>query len=370
MLRGLGGENVEVRGLRSPAPATTSTSTVRPPAAPSSREFGQLGRHLARSTTQDATDGSAPTRADGDRDGNGEVHAERGARRAPGFNQDRRRVEAHMRKYVTGRLIREFLLGALATYGGLWMVVESISAFFASLSPRGFGWYGLLLFLSVLGGLYRAVPTRRIEFPIPGSNSSFEIQYGDIFDGSGAIVIPVNEYFDGMLGDHVSERSLHGKFIKNVLAGQAKTFEDLTSDALTGVRPEEQGVSRPSGRRERYAIGTVACLDLNDKRYLLVVLSRTDPMTLKASATALDLWRCLEGVWQGVRDYSNGRSVRIPLIGAGLSGTGLPPRNLIEIIATSFLYYNKRKWVAGRVSLVLQQDLMNEVDLKSIERSW
>ena len=253
-----------------------------------------------------------------------------------------------MSKLVGSRQVQDFFLGGFATYGALWLAVESISAFFVSLKPEGLAWYCALLVLAALGGVWRAWPTKRIELPIPASDSSFEVRFGDIFEGTGVVVIPVNEYFDGELGDHVSENSLHGRFIKDVLRGQSRTFFDLTGGALAGVTPEEPGVARSSGRRDRYAIGTVARVDLNDQRYLLVALSRTDLFSLKASATVHDLWTCLAGVWKGVREYSNGQPVRIPLIGSGLSGTGLPPVNLIEIVITSFsVLRRKGRWRTG-----------------------
>ena len=275
-----------------------------------------------------------------------------------------------MGKYVSARHAQEFVVGGFATYGALWVGVESIGAFFSSLRPEGLVWYSALVAVALVGGIWRAWPTQRIEFPIPGSDSSFEIRCGNVLEGAGVIVIPVNEYFDGELGDHVSETSLHGQFIKNVLAGQARTFADLTSGALTGVTPEERSVTRQSGRRHRYAIGTVARVDLNEQRYLLVVLSRTDLVTLKASATEHDLWTCLAGIWKGIREYSNGRPVRIPLVGAGLSGTGLPPGNLIEIMVTSFLCSTKERKVADRVTLVLPPRVARSLDLNSIKRSW
>lgn len=275
-----------------------------------------------------------------------------------------------MGKYVSGRHAQEFVVGGLATYGALWAGVESLSAFFVALTPEGLGWYSALVALAAVGGGWRAWPTQRIEFPIPGCDSSFEIRSGNVFEGAGVIVIPVNEYFDGELGDHVSERSLHGQLVKNVLAGQAKTFAELTSRALMGVTPEERSVTRPSGRRDRYAIGTVARVDLNEQRYLLVVLSHTDLMTLKASATVQDLWTCLAGIWKGIREYSNGRPIRMPLVGAGLSGTGLPPGNLIEIMVTSFLCSTKERKVADRVTLVLPPRVARSLDLNSIKRSW
>ena len=133
------------------------------------------------------------------------------------------------------RELQDFLLGGAATYGTLWLAVESISAFFVSLKPEGVVWYSALLALAALGGVWRASPTRRIEFPIPGSDSSFEIRFGNVFDGTGVVVIPVNDYFDGELGDHVSEKSLHGQFIKDILAGQSSTFIDLTTESLDSL---------------------------------------------------------------------------------------------------------------------------------------
>ena len=274
-----------------------------------------------------------------------------------------------MSKYVGRRQVEDFLLGGLATYGALWLAIESICAFFPSLKPEGLVWYCPLLGLAAIGGFWRAWPTKRIEFQIPGSDSSFEIRFGNVFEGGGVVVIPVNEYFDGELGDHVSENSLHGRFIKDVLGGQSQTFFDLTSRALTGVVPEERSVARPSGKCDRYAIGTVARVDVNDQRYLLVALSHTDLLSLKASATVHDLWTCLTEAWKGIREYSNGRPVRIPLIGSGLSGIGLPPGNLIDILVTSFLCHTKERKVADRVTLVLPGRLAGTLDLNSIKRN-
>ena len=138
-----------------------------------------------------------------------------------------------------------------------------------------------------------------------------EITLGDIFEGEGVVVIPVNEYFDGSLGDHVSVNTLHGFFIKNVLGGQSDAFFDLTSKALKSIESEE--VLRTSGRGRKYLIGTVTSVDVNKKQYLLAALSQTDISTLKASATVNELWDCLAGAWRGARNYSNGDCVRIPL---------------------------------------------------------
>lgn len=266
------------------------------------------------------------------------------------------------------RTIKDFFVYGFAAYGALWVLIEPLGSFLEDNKPEGFAWYSALVIVSILVGLWRCRPRCRISLKIPASDSFLEVKFGDIFKEKGVIVIPVNEYFDGCLGDHVSEKSLHGLFIKNVLGGQSQSFYSLTESALRSIEAEQ--VQRYSGREKKYPIGTVACVDVNNERYLLTALSHTNIDTLKAFATVHELWDCLYGTWQGARDFSNGNRINIPLMGSGLSGVGLPPKNLVEILLTSFLYCTKQQKVADHVTLILHPRMKKEIDLEAIRRGW
>ena len=268
------------------------------------------------------------------------------------------------------RHAKTFLLWAGATYGYVWILVESLGFFFQNFRLEGILWFGLFLIVPVSVGIWRASPIRRVEISIPASDSSFEIKFGNVFEGDGIIVVPVNEYFDGELGDHVSPTSLHGQLIQNVLGGQSDAFFRLAHAALADIEPAETEVKRSSGHCIRYPIGTVARIGINQKKYLLAALSRTDLDSLKASATLEDLVACLSGIWAGIRKYSGGMPVSMPLVGSGLSGVGLPPTKLIEILMTSFLYQTKKRKVADKVTLVLPDQMGAKIDLRDIKRSW
>ena len=71
-----------------------------------------------------------------------------------------------------------------------------------------------------------------------------------------------------------------------------------------------------------------------------------------------------------MRNLSNGTNVKVPLIGSGLSGVGLPPKNLVEVIVTSLLYYTKKQKIADKITLVLPRKLKGEIDLITVKRSW
>ena len=87
-----------------------------------------------------------------------------------------------------------------------------------------------------------------------------------------------------------------------------------------------------SGNPKRYKIGTTASIDIGPKRYLLFAFAKTDINTLKAYATVHELWDALAGLWGSVTVRSNGEPVYIPLVGSGLSGVGLPARNILQIL--------------------------------------
>lgn len=264
--------------------------------------------------------------------------------------------------------LRNFLVGGLATYGTLRAVA---SAFAEALSPYAAAIHSAAIAVSIASGLWQGTLKTRVTLKSHVSDSSIGIVFGDIFDGDEMVVIPVNEYFDGELGDHVSDRSLHGKFINNILGGKASWFYDLVDHALAlkPVRPQKQ--QRNSGRDERYPIGTVISVDVKDKRFLLAVLSHTDLETLKAFATLQDLMICLDGIWKEIHIKSSGRIAKIPLIGSGLSGVGLPPNVLIDTILMSYFDNTKiMRKIADKVVLVLHPTLKGQINLSDVKRKW
>jgi len=257
-----------------------------------------------------------------------------------------------------------FLTNGFAVYGLIWTIVESVSAFFSQIKPNGLTQYLFLIVPSVCFGLWRAWPVSRIELTVPNSDSILCIEFGDLFDKKGCIAIQVNEFFDSLLGDHVSPHSLHGQFINNLLRSQSAEFDQQISLALS-AEPFEH-VTRKSGNQKKYKIGTTASIDLGPNRYLLFAFTKTDISTLKASASVHELWDALAGLWASVRIRGNGYPVYMPLVGGGLSGVGLPARNLLQILIISFSYYTKKEKIASRLTVVLPRSLAKEIDLSDL----
>ena len=251
-----------------------------------------------------------------------------------------------------------------AAYGLIWTFIESVGAFFPAIKPDGLGQYLFLVILSIGVGIWRAWPVSRIELTVPHSDSVLAIEFGDLFDKKGCIAIQVNEFFDSLLGDHVSPNSLHGQVIRDLFRSQSTAFNQQVSKALD-AEPFEI-VPRATGNTKKYKIGTTASIDLGANRYLLFAFTRTDVDTLKASATVHELWDALAGLWAAIRVRGNGDPVYMPLVGSGLSGVGLPAINLLQLLMTSFAYYTKKNKITGSLTVVLPWSFAKEIDLRDL----
>ena len=264
---------------------------------------------------------------------------------------------------LTHRL-KTFLVHGFAAYGLLWTLVESVGAFFSQIKPDGILQYSFLVLPSVVYGIWRAWPVSRVDLTVPNSDTVLCIEFGDIWKKQGCVAIQVNEFFDSLLGNHVSPNSLHGQFIRDVLRSQSSDFDRYVTQALSNVPFEN--VTRTSGNTKRYKIGTTAAIDIGPQRYLLFALSKTDITTLKASASVHELWDALAGLWGAITTHSNGDPVCMSLVGGGLSGVGLPAKNLLQLLMTSFSYYTKKQKITGRLTIVLPKAMAKEIDLQEL----
>lgn len=250
-------------------------------------------------------------------------------------------------------------------FGVAWTVADAIDNAYPALTIDSPGRLGALVVACLLFGVLRSAPLRSISHRIGGSNSRMTVRFGDLFAEPGVRVIPVNEYFDAELGEHVSAATLHGQIISRLYGGDANRFVSDVDPKL----PADQAVAvaRPDGRTHKYPLGTVVHTKFNGERYLLVALARTDIQTRKAHATVQDMWTALEGLWKAARVHSNGSPIALPLLGSGQSGVGLPPQLLLSTIVTAALAATQRQRIASEIVVVIQEQFFADIDLRALE---
>ena len=161
------------------------------------------------------------------------------------------------------------------------------------------------------------------------------IQPGDLLEFQGHLVVGVNELFDSQIGNRVSPESLHGQVIREVFNKDADAFASAVANDL--ARREIPGAEWCAGENLRYPFGTTAVVPNGPYKVFLVALAHTDTKegSWKASADVHDLWNSMDGLWQAVRDWSNGGPIAIPLLGDGQSQVPVSKQHLLQIILES-----------------------------------
>lgn len=249
-----------------------------------------------------------------------------------------------------------------------WTVTEALSYFFEWSNLKSGGWFTVIILGSVVYSIYSSWRPQRVEISVPTSIVSVEIAFGDIFEQDGVVAIPVNEFFDSEFGLPVSEKSLHGIFLQRIFGGQPDAFDRQVAAKLDGS--EEEIVARAQGKDRRFKIGTSVVVEAAAGRFLTFAFTRTDLATHKASANAPQMLAALAGLWKTARAELGGDVLNLPLVGSGLSGVGLPARDLLNLIIVSFLDETKKQTVAHKLRIVLTKDRLSEVDLGEMKKFW
>jgi hypothetical protein len=257
---------------------------------------------------------------------------------------------------------------AFTAFSVLFTLIRGLTHFVPGIKIEGPFALCMVVLLSVGFALRKVWKPSHIAMKVANTNSSVEVLFGDLFVQEGIRVIAVNEFFDSKLGLPVSERSLHGIFLKKCFGGHPEPFDKQIQEQLSGVKAKE--VKKIEGKTKSYAIGTTAMITVDHDRYLAFVFTRTDPDTCKASCDVTTMWTALHQLWQRARIEAGGHPLNLPLVGSGLSGLGLPTRDLLNLIILSAITESKAKQVTHTIRIILHRDRFDEIDLREVEAYW
>jgi Domain of unknown function (DUF6430) len=247
-------------------------------------------------------------------------------------------------------------------------IIRGVSLFVPGISISGPIPFAAVIVISVSWGLKKVWKPSRIELPIANSATVIEVVFGDLFTQEGIRAIAVNNFFDSELGKPISDKSVHGIFLKKCFGGHAEPFDKQVDEQLTGI--DSESVERPDGKTRRFPIGSTAMINVNQDRYIAFAFAETDPATSKARSDVTMMWSALHNLWERARIEAGGHSLNLPLVGSGLSGLGLPTRDLLNLIILSAITETKTREVTQKIRIVLGRDRFEHLDLRDVKEHW
>ncbi len=250
--------------------------------------------------------------------------------------------------------LSSFLWGWAKYYGLLFLVVESISLFVPNVKPDGWTQYFVFIILAAILNILSLVLKTEHREKLNSVDSEIRIKLGDIFDEKkGHLVIGTNDVFDTELGDIIKPSSVQGQFLSKVYENNRdKLDRDIKSGIPNEIKPSKDK-QKEKGKNKRYPIGTCSVFGNTNRRYFFLAYSIMGN-DLKCKSTGKDdLWHSLNSLWKTVRLKGQSQELSIPIIGSDLARTGLTRKELVNLIATSFILESKTELISERLNIIV-----------------
>lgn len=198
-------------------------------------------------------------------------------------------------------------------------------------------WKNLGVVLGIVAGLallyvaiwWQAQRTSQVSLTI--NDTLVHVKVGDIFAEPGLKVIAWNEYFDSIVDNRlVTATSLNGVFLRERVPDVAALDAAIATDAHLATRrlPSEP---RPYGKAQRYELGSLMEYD----GFLLLAFARYDAEQ-RGFLSIKDYTACMLTFWSEVELLYAGRSIVVPLMGAGITRflgySTITPQELLELM--------------------------------------
>ena len=212
---------------------------------------------------------------------------------------------------------------------------------------------------------------RRIEINLPNFRTCINVFSGDLLAQSGCAIVPTNDFFDNVVNESiVAAKSVNGQMIKRFWPGNISEMDMAIKEELKNFPFKEEERTLPAKNR-RYAIGTSIVLKAKEAfRIIWVALTHTDIITNKTHAGIEDLQLAIRSALVTARNKGNGDVLNIPLLGGGLSRTGLNSSFLLNLLIGMIVDESKKENITETINIVLTRKVIDELNLLEIKQSW
>jgi hypothetical protein len=156
-------------------------------------------------------------------------------------------------------------------------------------------------------------------------------------------------------------------FLKRHFSGYQDSIDKQIGTQLINEEHTEVP-EKVEGKTLCYHIGTTALIRVNEDRYILFALAKTNHTNCKVYSDVKLMWRALHKLWHRARGECNGHPLNLPLVGSGLSGLNLPTRDLLNVVILSAIAESKAHEITQTIRIVLRRDRFDEIDLREVKQ--
>jgi Domain of unknown function (DUF6430) len=233
-------------------------------------------------------------------------------------------------------------------------------------------WFVLLALIaaSLVFGLARAWPRKRISRHFESPDITIEVVVGDIFEQQSHLVVGFSDVFDTDTtnGVVIDPTSVQGQFQDRIYGGDLVRLDTELAAALIDVQvlKTESRTDKKSGKLDRYAIGTVAVLGDPSRHYFCIAYTKMKNNLIVESNVDL-LWQSLGTVWEAVYLRGQRKPVSIPIVGSELARIAcLDKESLLKMILLSFVARSRQAVVCKELKIVVRRNDYDRINMLEV----
>lgn len=233
--------------------------------------------------------------------------------------------------------------------------------------------YYSILILLFINTICKSANLKEANFVI--NKTKVSIREGNILDNKNSElnVIGFNEYFDTIVDDKIiSKSSLNGKVLE-LLKNEGKDViqkidNSINDDDYLKTVVIRNNDSRRQGKKIIYELGS--CFEF--KNYIFTALTKFDEYN-KGYCFKNDYLRFCLIFWENIDRLYNGRTINIPILGAGITrfGNNKPSKQeLLKLLLWTFKISGLSFTVTGvKINFLIYKDDMQELDFFDLQNS-
>ena len=257
-------------------------------------------------------------------------------------------------------------LGILLALKNFLILIPSVKEYIEAYGLLGF-W--IVLFVSFVYSFWILRGSSNKLTLNLNATTKLTVSYGDLFAQEGMNVIPVNEYFDTHLGNGiVAPNTIHGMFLKKY-QGQLARVDTMIRKELESRTP----LPTPYRTRDMvdgvpqtpYPLGTCIRLTIDNKKYLLVAITRFNENE-HVDIALPEYSIVIQQLFYWMELLCDANPVYLPLLGGGQAGVKLTKMQLLNTIIRAG--QNSEVSIRNGVHVILYGDeLKKEINLNIIK---
>ena len=208
-------------------------------------------------------------------------------------------------------------------------------------------------------------PRTRAEYKDKQSDIRVIIECCDLLQQPGMKVIHTVDTFDSELERIITPRSLHGAFLQ--LCQQRHVDIDAQIDqALLALKPEKEDKQLP-GRTQRYPLGTLFPLQVEDEPFCWVAFTRLQPNGT-ISITRKQYIDCLKTMWRNLSDPRI-RQDEVNVAVMGNRFVDLPSEfsteQKVDLMIQTFFAVSREKACCRTLRICVHPNNVSEIDFET-----